>query len=47
MPPTCKPGEEEELRHERNRLANAENLATLAQTALAMLEEGRPKLPGL
>ncbi len=35
-----KPGEEEELRQERTRLANAENLASLAQQALAVLDEG-------
>lgn len=38
-----KPGEEEELRRERTRLANAENLASLAQQALAMLDEGTPE----
>lgn len=38
-----KPGEEEELRQERNRLANAENLASLAQQALAALDEGSPE----
>ncbi|MGE5073456.1 MAG: DNA repair protein RecN, partial [Anaerolineae bacterium] len=35
-----KPGEEEELRHERDRLANAEALAEFAQQALAVLDEG-------
>jgi DNA repair protein RecN (Recombination protein N) len=38
-----KPGEEEELRQERNRLANAENLASLSQQALAALDEGSPE----
>ena len=38
-----KPGEEEELRQERTRLANAENLASLAQQALAVLDEGTPE----
>ncbi len=34
------PEEEEPLRQERDRLANAETLASLAQESLAMLEEG-------
>lgn len=38
-----KPGEEEELRQERTRLANAENLASLSQQALAVLDEGTPE----
>jgi DNA repair protein RecN (Recombination protein N) len=42
-----KPGEEEELRHERDRLANAENLATLARQSLAMLDEGSPEAPSV
>mgnify|MGYP000959946777 CR=1 FL=1 len=40
-----KPGEEEELRDERNRLANAEGLATQAQAALLALDEGTPESP--
>ncbi len=40
-----KPGEEEELRKERDRLANAEALAKHAQEALAVLEEGTPETP--
>jgi DNA repair protein RecN (Recombination protein N) len=40
-----KPGEDEELRHERDRLANAESLARNAQEALAVLEEGSPETP--
>jgi len=36
-------GEEEELLAERNRLVNAERLATLTQTALLWLEEGSPE----
>ncbi len=36
-------GEEEELRQERTRLANAENLASLAQQSLAALDEGSPE----
>ena len=40
-----RPGEEEELRAERNRLANAEGLARLAQEALLALDEGSPEAP--
>jgi DNA repair protein RecN (Recombination protein N) len=40
-----KPGEEVELKHERDRLANAESLATLAQEALTVLDEGTPEAP--
>ncbi len=40
-----KPGEDEELRHERDRLANAESLAQNAQEALSVLEEGSPETP--
>ncbi len=36
-------GEEEELREERNRLANAEGLASLTQEALMALDEGTPE----
>lgn len=39
------PGEEEELRQDRTRLANAENLASLAQGALLLLDEGSPESP--
>ena len=35
-----KPGEDEELRRERDRLANAESLAEFAQQALEVLDEG-------
>jgi DNA repair protein RecN (Recombination protein N) len=38
-----KPGEEEELAQERNRLANAEALASSAQEALTILDEGTPE----
>jgi DNA repair protein RecN (Recombination protein N) len=38
-------GEEEELRDERNRLANAEGLASAAQEALQALDEGAPESP--
>jgi DNA repair protein RecN (Recombination protein N) len=37
------PGEENELREERNRLANAEGLAKLTQEALQILDEGLPE----
>jgi len=40
-----KPGEDEELRLERDRLANAESLAQNAQEALTVLEEGSPETP--
>ncbi len=40
-----KPGEDEELRHERDRLANAESLASLAQQAITVLDEGTPESP--
>ncbi|PKO15259.1 MAG: DNA repair protein RecN [Chloroflexi bacterium HGW-Chloroflexi-10] len=39
------PGEEGELKEERNRLANAENLAESGRTALAFLDEGEPEMP--
>ena len=38
-----KPDEEEELKQERTRLANAESLATLAQQALFLIDEGDPE----
>jgi len=37
------PGEEAGLREERNRLANAENLAKLVQESLVILDEGTPE----
>jgi DNA repair protein RecN (Recombination protein N) len=40
-----KAGEDEELRKERDRLANAESLAENAQEALAVLDEGTPETP--
>jgi DNA repair protein RecN (Recombination protein N) len=40
-----KPGEDEELRKERDRLANAESLARNAQEALTVLDEGSPEMP--
>ena len=42
-----KPGEDEELRLERDRLANAETLATSAQEALQFLDEGTPETPAV
>ncbi len=42
-----KAGEEAELRQERDRLANAEHLASSAQQALALLDEGSPEAPAL
>ena len=42
-----KPGEEEELRQERTRLANAESLAKYSQHALMLIEEGTPEVPGV
>jgi len=38
-----RPGEVRELRDERNRLANAEGLATLAQATLVAIDEGTPE----
>jgi DNA repair protein RecN (Recombination protein N) len=38
-----KPGEDGELRQERDRLANAESLAAHAQEALSVLDEGTPE----
>jgi DNA repair protein RecN (Recombination protein N) len=40
-------GEEEELRAERNRLANAESLASAAHEALQLLDEGTPEAPSV
>ena len=42
-----KPGEESELRQERDRLANAESLASLAQQTLMLLDEGDPESPAI
>jgi DNA repair protein RecN (Recombination protein N) len=42
---SLKAGEDEELRLERDRLANAESLAQNAQEALSVLEEGSPETP--
>ena len=40
-----RPGEDDELRRERDRLANAESLAQLAQQALTVLDEGSQEAP--
>lgn len=40
-----RPGEDETLAEERDRLANAEGLANLAQDALLALDEGTPESP--
>lgn len=42
-----KPGEDEELRQERDRLANAESLASFAQEALNLIDEGSPETPAI
>jgi DNA repair protein RecN (Recombination protein N) len=42
-----KPGEDEELRQERDRLANAESLAASAQEALGLIDEGSPETPAI
>jgi len=40
-------GEEDELKEERNRLANAENLADHGRSALNLLDEATPEMPGI
>jgi DNA repair protein RecN (Recombination protein N) len=40
-----RPDEEDALRQDRNRLANAENLAGLAQEVLSILDDGSPETP--
>lgn len=42
-----KPGEDETLRNERDRLANAETLAASAQEAITLLDEGSPETPAI
>jgi len=42
-----RPGEEPELRQERERLANAENLARLTQQSITLLDEGSPDSPSI
>jgi DNA repair protein RecN (Recombination protein N) len=39
-------GEEDDLRGERTRLANAEGIASLVQEAIQILDEGTPESPG-
>ncbi|MFZ0532441.1 MAG: DNA repair protein RecN [Anaerolineales bacterium] len=40
-------GEEDELRAERTRLANAEGIASIIQEAIQLLDEGTPESPGI
>jgi DNA repair protein RecN (Recombination protein N) len=40
-------GEEDELRAERTRLANAEGIASLVQEAIQVLDDGTPESPGI
>jgi len=40
-------GEEEDLRIERNRLANAEGIASMVQEAIQILDEGTPESPSI
>jgi len=40
-------GEDLELKEERNRLANAEGLAEMSRTAIALLDEGEPEMPNI
>lgn len=42
-----KPAEDEELRLERDRLANSETLASNAQQALQLLDDGSPETPAI
>ena len=42
-----KPAEDEELRLERDRLANSESLASNAQQALQLLDDGAPETPAI
>jgi DNA repair protein RecN (Recombination protein N) len=42
-----KPGEDDELKEEHNRLANAEGLATITQESLQLLDESSPELPNI
>lgn len=42
-----RPGEEDDLRLERNRLANAETLSESAEQALSYLDEGMPESPAV
>jgi len=40
-------GDEESLRQERTRLANAESLTKHSQTAMVLIEDGTPDVPGI
>jgi DNA repair protein RecN (Recombination protein N) len=42
-----KKGEDDDVQEERNRLANAEGLASLSQEALQLLDEGNPESPAI
>ena len=42
-----KKGEDDDLQEERNRLANAEGLASLSQESLRLLDEGDPENPAI
>jgi DNA repair protein RecN (Recombination protein N) len=42
-----KTGEDDDLREERTRLANAEGLANLSQQALQLLDDGNPESPAI
>ncbi len=44
---TLKPGDEEDLRQERTRLANAESLAKHSQNALMLIDQGEQDIPGI
>ena len=41
------PGDEESLRQERTRLANAESLTKYSQNAMVLIEDGTPDVPGI
>ncbi len=41
------PGDEEALRQERTRLANAESLANHSQSALMLIDQGEQEIPGI
>jgi DNA repair protein RecN (Recombination protein N) len=44
---SLKSGEDEELKEEHNRLANAEGLASLTQESLQLLDESSPEVPNV
>jgi DNA repair protein RecN (Recombination protein N) len=43
----CQPGDENDLRQERTRLANAESLAKHSHNALMLIEQGEQDIPGI